>query len=134
MGTRIPWTRLIGPLIALGGAIVTLPSMLGAGFDVQMNIGLWWTPAVIVVAVVLALLLLTWQPGARWRRRGVIGLSAFLILYGIAIGLWGLRVADERDVPAADLPYLLGLPAISAVAGVITLFVMRRLRKQLSGA
>jgi hypothetical protein len=121
-----PRSRLIGPLIALAAAIVTLPSMLGAGYDVQLNIGRWWTPFVIVVSLLLGFLLVRWRPGAAWSRRGIIGLSVLLVLYGVLIGLWGLRLASERNVPAGDLPYLIGLPFASALAGLVNLFGMRR--------
>ena len=120
--------RLIGPMLATGAAIVTLPSMLGIGEDVQLNIGRWWTLFVVVVSLLLGVLLAKWRPGAGWVRRGIIGLSGLLILYGVAVGLWGLRLASEKPIPVGDLPYLVGLPFASAIAGLLSLAELRRLR------
>lgn len=121
--------RLSGPLIVLVGVMVTLPSMLGAEYDVVQNIGQGWTIAIGAAGTIAVVLTLAW-PDARWARRIVLGLAAFLVLYGGLVGLWSLTVATGRPVPTDDLPYLLGLPVIAGIGGIVTIVTTWRLRSQ----
>jgi len=119
--------RLIGPGIVLAGAIVTLPSMLGMSAPVELSIGRWWT-VVIAVAGAVMLMLLSGSPIGRWRRRTVGVVAGILVLYGIVMTLWGNSVTVSHEVPAGDLPYLIGLPIITGVGALVTLVTMFRLR------
>ena len=123
--TRSLMARLAGPFIVLLGALATLPSMLGAEYDVRQNIGQGWTIAVIAIALVSGLLVVAW-PTSRWARRLVFGLGLFLVLYGVVVGLWSSLIATSRPVPTEDLPYLIGLPVISGIGGLILLATTRR--------
>jgi len=123
--TRSLMARLAGPFIVLLGALATLPSMLGAEFDVRQNIGQGWTIAMIAIALVSGLLVVAW-PTNRWARRLVFGIGLFLVLYGAVVGLWSYLIATSRPVPTEDLPYLIGLPVISGIGGLILLVTTRR--------
>jgi hypothetical protein len=42
------------------------------------------------------------------------------------VGLWSYLIATSRPVPTEDLPYLIGLPVISGIGGLILLVTTRR--------
>jgi hypothetical protein len=53
-------------------------------------------------------------------------MGLFLVLYGVVVGLWSSLIATSRPVPTEDLPYLIGLPVISGIGGLILLATTRR--------
>ena len=116
--------RFLGPLIVLVGAMVTLPSMLSAGEAVKLSIGQWWWTLVVTIAAFLIAASLRSAPLTRWRSRTATTLSFVLVLYGIALGLYGVFVATNHELPSDDLLYLFGLPVISAVGGLVTLMTL----------
>src|SRR3972149_4593516 len=91
---------LLGPLVVLSGA---------------------------VVAVLIGGALLARRRGVAWAQRVGLALALFLVLYGVGLSLWGiLWVAQNYSVPTADLLYLLGLPIISGVGGLISAWAFIR--------
>ncbi|HEY4767755.1 MAG TPA: hypothetical protein VII26_02350 [Candidatus Limnocylindria bacterium] len=118
---------LLGPMVVLAGAVVTLPSMLGASDATLLNVGGGWSIAIAVVAVLIGGALLARRRGVAWAQRVGLALALFLVLYGVGLSLWGiLWVAQNYSVPTADLLYLLGLPIISGVGGLISAWAFIR--------
>lgn len=114
-------------MVVLAGAVVTLPSMLGASDATLLNVGGGWSIAIAVVAVLIGGALLARRRGVAWARWIGLALALFLVLYGVGLSLWGiLWVAQNYSVPTADLLYLLGLPIISGVGGLVSAWAFIR--------
>jgi hypothetical protein len=111
-------------LIVLAGALVTLPSMLGISEAVKLSIGQWWWTLIITVAALLMAASLRSVPLTRWRRRVATTLAVILVFYGIVLGMYGVFVATDHDLPSGDLVYLFGLPLISGIGGLVTLVTL----------
>ena len=112
--------RFIGPVVVIAGAIVTLPSMLGASEAVVLSIGRWWTVAVAVAGVIML---------AFPRRGRIVGsIAAVLVLYAVVMTMWCYSVSNQHQIPAGDLPYLIGLPVITGIGAILTIVMLWRRR------